>query len=385
MQVTIGQLNELLEINAEAKQAVMIRGPPGIGKSQEVAAFARREAEKIGRRLVEWNKISDEEKLRIYSDKEYRESVLILVDYRIAQSDPTDLKGLPNFGKDQYVEWRATLLFKTLSLEGVAAIAFFDELNLAPPSIQSAAYQIILDKCIGELALNPAVNIIAAGNREEDGSNVFPMSGALKNRFDHYELLEPDVRDWKEWAFDNGVDRDIIAYLLFQPNDLFNFNPTTKDYAWPSPRSWVFAANKYKLYKDKHPNDNSDEYINKVGVIVGSSVGQAISAKFSAFIKLKVNAKIEDYLEDVNLLATVEKKDLKYAILVGLADRYKHKPEIFDTLMQIVNALPESNAELICFFLRLLKEQNETEFISRIKNTSENRQIFLKYGKYFMK
>ena len=70
---------------------------------------------------------------------------------------------------------------------------FLDELTAALPSVQAAAYQIALDRKLGEHHLPDNTFVIAAGNREEDYSVAYEMPHALKNRFMHIELI-PKLR-----------------------------------------------------------------------------------------------------------------------------------------------------------------------------------------------
>ena len=52
-------------------------------------------------------------------------------------------------------------------------ILFLDELNTAAPMVQASAYQLILDRKIGEYTLPDGWAIVAAGNRESDKGVVF--------------------------------------------------------------------------------------------------------------------------------------------------------------------------------------------------------------------
>ena len=65
------------------------------------------------------------------------------------------------------------------------ALVFFDEMSAAPPSVQVATYQIILNRKIGTYTLPKDVVIVAAGNRVKDMGVAFNMPSALRNRFTH--------------------------------------------------------------------------------------------------------------------------------------------------------------------------------------------------------
>lgn len=72
---------------------------------------------------------------------------------------------------------------------------FFDELNLAAPSIQASAYQLILDGQLGEYELPRGWVVITAGNRLLDQAHTFEMPAPLRNRFTHVELEIPAIED----------------------------------------------------------------------------------------------------------------------------------------------------------------------------------------------
>ena len=65
---------------------------------------------------------------------------------------------------------------------------FLDEMNSAAPSVQAAAYQLILNRKVGQYKLPDNVSVVAAGNREADKGVTYRMPAPLANRFIHLEL-----------------------------------------------------------------------------------------------------------------------------------------------------------------------------------------------------
>jgi len=104
-------LTSLLSIS----QPVFIWGPPGIGKSQIV----RQTAASLN---------------------------LDLVDIRAVLLDPVDLRGLPRISQDGLSHWCAPAFLPTTG----SGVLFLDELNAAPPLVQAACYQLVLDRKLGE-------------------------------------------------------------------------------------------------------------------------------------------------------------------------------------------------------------------------------------------
>jgi hypothetical protein len=187
---------------------VMLWGPPGVGKSQLIAAIARRHDAP-------------------------------LTDIRLSQMEPTDLRGVP-FRKGDWVEWSVPALLPDAARHGARGILFLDEITSASPTVTAAAYQLILDRRLGEYRVPPGWAIFAAGNRYGDRGVTYVMPVPLANRFTHYEI-EPHLDDWVAWAHGAGIDARVVAFLRFRPDLLFEFNSAHNPVAFPSPRSWEYA------------------------------------------------------------------------------------------------------------------------------------------------
>jgi hypothetical protein len=161
------------------------------------------------------------------------------IDLRLSLMDPTDLKGIPFYDKEHHQALWAPPSF--LPSEG-RGILFLDELNSAAPAVQASAYQLILDRKVGEYTLPDGWAIVAAGNREGDRGVVYRLPSPLANRFVHIEM-EVSVEDWREWAIKRGVDSRIVAYIGFKNDALFTFNPTANERSFATPRSWEAVHN----------------------------------------------------------------------------------------------------------------------------------------------
>ncbi|QFY90892.1 AAA family ATPase [Magnetovirga frankeli] len=187
---------------------VMLWGPPGVGKSQMVAEVAARHGCPV-------------------------------IDIRLSQMEPSDLRGIP-FRVGEHVEWAIPAMLPDAQRHAERGILFLDEITSAPPSVSAAAYQLILDRRLGAYQVPPGWAIFAAGNRQGDRGVTYTMPAPLANRFSHFEV-ETHLDDWVSWAYANGIDEGIIAFLRFRPELLFDFDPDHNPVAFPSPRSWEFA------------------------------------------------------------------------------------------------------------------------------------------------
>ena len=214
---------------------VMIWGPPGVGKSQITAEVARIRS-------------------------------VPLIDIRLSQMEPTDLRGIP-FRVEDRVEWSVPALLPDERRHGRNGILFLDEITSAPPTVTAAAYQLILDRRLGEYRLPEGWAIFSAGNRYGDRGVTYTMPAPLANRFTHFEL-EPSLDDWVEWAHAHRIDDRVIAFLRFRPELLFDFDPSRNPVAFPSPRSWEYAHRALCKFADA-PALLADALQGCVGVAAG--------------------------------------------------------------------------------------------------------------------
>ncbi len=196
---------------------VMLWGPPGVGKSQIIAEIAQRHR-------------------------------VPLIDIRLSQMEPTDLRGIP-FRRQELVEWSVPAALPNAERHGEKGILLLDEINSAPPTVSAAAYQLILDRRLGEYAVPEGWAIFAAGNRQGDRGVTYVMPAPLANRFTHYEV-EAHLDDWVSWAHGYDIDPRIIAFLRFRPDMLFDFDPAHNPVAFPSPRSWEYAHRALHKFAD---------------------------------------------------------------------------------------------------------------------------------------
>jgi len=237
------EIKQTLSSLIEAQIPVFVWGSPGIGKSSIVKQIAV-------------------------------EKELEFVDLRLSLLDPTDLKGIPFFDKDNHeAVWASpNFLPKNPNSKG---ILFLDEINTAPPSVQASAYQLVLDRKVGDYELPSGWSIVSAGNNESDRGVVYRMPPPLSNRFVHLSM-EVSFADWKIWAYDNGIDSSIIAFLQYDSEKLFAFDPTKNEKSFPTPRSWE--------YVDKILSSNIGS--NLLLETISGAIGSESATSFMAFRKV---------------------------------------------------------------------------------------------------
>ena len=263
---------------------VMLWGPPGIGKSQIIAQVAKRHTAPM-------------------------------IDIRLSQMEPTDLRGIP-FRIENRVEWAVPSMLPDAERHGPNGILFLDEITSAPPSVSAAAYQLILDRRLGDYEVPAGWAIFAAGNRQGDRGVTYTMPAPLANRFSHFEV-ECNIDDWVSWAYVNNIDEGLIGFLRFKPELLFDFDPAHNPVAFPSPRSWEFAHRTLQKF-----GDNSELLLPTLQACVGPAAG----LELHAFIENLDNMPDLDAILRGEPVPVPREVDLQYAVasaLVGRAIRAK--------------------------------------------------------------
>lgn len=316
-------LGKLVENNV--KHSVFVWGAPGIGKSSAIKQVA--------------SNLS-----------------LELIDLRISQLAPTDIRGLP-YTKDG----KAYFAPPSFLPSSGSGILFLDELNMASPSVMGIAQQLILDRQVGDYKVPDGWFIIAAGNRTEDRAAISQMPAPVANRFIHFHI-DSSLDSWKEYAITQNIDEKILAFLNFRPQLLYNFEKNQT--AWPSPRSWEFA--------------NS---LLAIDLNIDSAVGTGAASEFYAY------QTIYNDLPDVELI--FEGKEVKvphepsliYAVCGAIITRAKTADNIFQGLKWLMEGTTEDYIGLyMSDALIALKAKNlQGSFIKIASKDTETKNFIKKY------
>lgn len=271
--LTPSQLSEFL-LNVATARPVFIWGPPGIGKSALVEAFAR----SVG---------------------------LPCVSLLGSQLAPEDLMGVP-----QIVDGVSRFCPPAMIARREPYCLFLDELNACSQDVQKAFYSLIHDRRVGEYLLPEGSIVVGAGNRAQDSAIVKPMSSALMNRMVHVHL-KVSASEWMVWAAAHGIHPLVLEYVQQRPDHLWSAPPKHEE-PFSTPRAWHMLSDALHAFGAEPP-------ATMVEALAHGCLTPQHAAQFKAFGKLAA---------DRHRLEAIFKGDA----------RWPHAPEDRDVLYFLAQA-----------------------------------------------
>ena len=296
--------------------SVMLWGPPGVGKSQAVRQIAKRIEKESGKRVA-------------------------VTDVRLLLFNPIDLRGIPVASEDRTLAvWLKPKIFQMDPAEDVINILFLDEISAAPQSVQAAAYQITLDRVVGEHRLPDNCIVIAAGNRVTDKSVAYKMPKALANRLLHIEI-EGSFESWRRWAVKSGINSRVLGYLSFRTDRLFGFDPSNDDLAFPTPRSWEMVSNILNGVQD----DAAAMY-----PLIAGLIGAGPAIEFRTWCNIYSDLPDMDQIFSGRATSIPKKTDAMYALVSSMttyASEHKNDLVKIGNSLSYAKKLPADYTELL--------------------------------------
>lgn len=260
--MTITEFRECVEYNIDhnIKHAILGLGAPGVGKSQVIRQIGKKYGYKV-------------------------------IDVRLAQMSEVEIGGLiyPNAERTKTV-WLSPEILPDEQRDGKNTILLLDEITSCTKRVQVAAYQLILDRKIGQYTLPEGCFVVALGNREDDDGVYIQLAGPLADRFEiHY--IDVDFSSWRDYAVKAGVHPYVIGYLSFKPAALHNQVPGDSNMVFATPRSWDRVSDILKFDSDIDKRVIRNKIIGNVGKTEGNQFVEYCK-------KQKQLISVEEFLEN---------------------------------------------------------------------------------------
>ena len=231
-------------------------------------------------------------------------------------------------------------------------IFLIDELSQSDSPSQKVLANLIQAREIHGQKIKSGWNIVATGNRQSDRAGANRLLSHLGNRVTRIGV-DVSLDDWTQWAIQNSVAPEVIAFVRFRPELLNSFDPQVE--VNPTPRAWVEGVSA------------------SLGVVPQSlefetfkgDVGEGAAAEFLAFLKVfrKLPSPDAILLNPKGAEVPAEPSTL-YALCGSLAR--KATPDNFGRMMEYISRIP---AEFSVLFVRDVIArnpaiQNSADFVS---------------------
>lgn len=313
------QLKTLLLTAMSNGKPVLIKGAPGVGKSDIVASVAK------------------ELKMKL------------IISHPVV-SDPTDYKGLPGIvdGKAEFLPFGD---LRQLMEAKKPTICFLDDLGQAPAVVQAACMQLLLARQINGHMISDKIVFVAATNRREDRAGVTGILEPVKSRFKTIIDLEVNADEWIEWAFKNNMPPELIGFVHWRPSLLSTGEATADIVNHPCPRTIANAGEWISLG------------ITDMETIAGA-IGEGAAVELLGFIKVyKDLPNIAAIILDPKKAAVPTDPAALYAVVAALTD--KAKEDNSAAIITYSNRLPADFSTLLIrdMIRKEPKIQNTPEFI----------------------
>jgi len=293
-------LLETIKFAIEHQLPLLIKGAPGIGKSDIIAQACE------------------------------ATNTELIISHPVV-SDPTDYKGLPfpvrktgdksketgNRIEDNTVEIEEAkfLPFGDL-LKLIKAtkptVFFLDDIGQAPASVQAACMQLLLARRINGHKVADFVTFISATNRRQDKAGVMGILEPVKSRFSAILELEINIDDWVNWAIENNMPVELIAFIRYRPNLLHDFKPTADIINTPNPRTVAYVG---KMMNAGLSDDIQYE-------LIAGAAGEGFAAEFIGFLNTwKHLPDIENLIANPDKTAVPTEPSLLFAICGALIQK----------------------------------------------------------------
>lgn len=294
-----------------------------------------------------------------------------LIDHRLAQMDPVDLRGVPSVvnGHTHFNPPDCFPFAHTVGDEKI--VLFFDEFTQSPVAVQNAALEPLLDHSLGGIPLGPNVVVIGAGNRVEDRAGANKMTTAAASRFITHLDVDVNEEDWQAWASEAGIHPMVRSFIRAQPQHLCMFDPSESPRSFPCPRTWEHVS----ILARQNPSP-------ALGLVMyRGAVGPAAAASFIKHQEICSDLpNPEDVLKDPKRAPVPDKPPVMYGLTAGLVEvmRQNHAPKRIDALFTYLDRIKTEYAILTVMDLMHANVEKLLEHEAGVRFAGKHRNVIMR-------
>lgn len=161
---------------------------------------------------------------------------------------------------------------------GEEVLLFIDEINRCEHAVQQELMNLILNREINGHQLGDKVHILAAMNPTDTYDyQTVEMDAAQQNRF-VWLYMEPDHRQWLDWAGEAGIEERVMEFIATFPEYL---NKMEEDDISATPRSYERVSQLYSIYRKKKETYPRNVFYE----VIRGNVGKVIAEQFVGFVE----------------------------------------------------------------------------------------------------
>jgi hypothetical protein len=342
--MTISRLKDLIPF-IPPDIAILLIGPPGIGKTDTARQMAKEaneamKADKFHFHMVDM-KTDPAAQLSLKEDLEKMKTHLEIIDLNAHL--PEDLSGYPRPCDDEQTvirlpeEWMRNLSYDAIGDE--PGILVLDDISQTGPSMQAAVFRVCLERKAGATNLGTNVRVILTANRRSDRAGAGTILSPLVGRCWAVPLI-PDLESWLAWASNEGVDKRIRGFLRFKPNYLSRLPANADEFGrFASPRGWAFLSR--CLRAGLHDTD--------IFELARCFISSGPANEFAAFCRYY--GSIPDplkALKDPSIVGVIRDTSKLIAVLMSLMDTAVRIGKMEREAVHAVCTISDDNTEMAC-------------------------------------
>lgn len=364
----------LIRTHWPAKEALHLTGEPSTWKSVLAKVESVNIAKDVGRKFLDWNKSTMEEKEAAAADPS---GVFIFADVRALETDIGELRLQDMQNGKPYITFKYNLLFVALSNPSAMGVLFLDELNNAPNLQKMQMYKLINDRAIGDIPLSDGVLVISAGNEAEHSYGTTEDPVPLVLRRANYFIAPPTKDEFLQYAVLAEVHPLVTGYIAFAGQNTHDVEYDNPDpVGQPCSRTWTKLSNVLKA-NERMPAD-------VMTTIAVGYVGQKVGLEFGAYAKLARKVNIDEIIQNPERIKDFNPTDelsLLYAVLTGVVEKYRTDKKVLEPAIEVSMLVRE---ELGVYMMRQIKQLDKENFMFKLAKHKKFKEWTEKYQKYFL-